>query len=172
VTVDATLAAIDGALADWDTSGDAMRWNPDPALDRVICDGGRPLWPERWSLWRHGTWSYRVTPIVLDPAAMPRADFLREFVASFALLGQAYIRAAEPAIQSFSEAVGRAALAASHGVALDVAKAFGVRPSLLGIGGHDHSPARCRRCNPAGNPLPLTVDGGAYRRRQRARRRR
>lgn len=29
----------------------------------VICDGGRPLWPQRWSLLRHGTWNYRVTAL-------------------------------------------------------------------------------------------------------------
>ncbi|NEA21598.1 hypothetical protein [Actinomadura bangladeshensis] len=28
---------------------------------------------------------------------------------------------------------------------------------------------RCRRCNPAGNPAPLTVDGMAYARRRKAR---
>jgi hypothetical protein len=37
VLVDGTLAAIDSALQDWDTGGDAMRWQPDP--DRVICEG-------------------------------------------------------------------------------------------------------------------------------------
>lgn len=28
--VDHVLAAIDGALQDWDVSDDAMRWSPDP----------------------------------------------------------------------------------------------------------------------------------------------
>ncbi|TDD37850.1 hypothetical protein E1287_07275 [Actinomadura sp. KC06] len=31
---------------------------------------------------------------------------------------------------------------------------------------------RCRRCNPAGNPAPLLVDGAGYARRRKARRRR
>jgi hypothetical protein len=43
VSTDATLAAIDGALQDFETSGDAMRWTPVPG--RVICDGGQPLMP-------------------------------------------------------------------------------------------------------------------------------
>lgn len=34
----------------------------------VICDGGRPLWPERWSVLRHGTWNYRVSIVGLDDA--------------------------------------------------------------------------------------------------------
>lgn len=59
MTIDATLAAIDGALEDWGTSGDAMRWQPDPG--RVICDGGSPLWPERYSELRHGTYHVRVS---------------------------------------------------------------------------------------------------------------
>lgn len=42
------LDAIDGALADYGTSDDAMRWNPDPP--RMICDGGDVLWPERWQV--------------------------------------------------------------------------------------------------------------------------
>lgn len=103
---------------------------------------------------------------------MPRLDFIREAMASFALADHAYIRAVGPVVQAFSEATARAALVASHDLALDVAKAFGIRPSLVGIGGHEHSPARCRRCNPAGNPLPLAVNGADYRRRQQARRRR
>ena len=55
------LDLIDCALEDCSASDDAMRWNPEPA--RVICDGGRPLRPERWSPWRHGAWGYTVTVI-------------------------------------------------------------------------------------------------------------
>ena len=32
----------------------------------VICDGGRPLWPERWHWLRHGTWYYKITAIRAD----------------------------------------------------------------------------------------------------------
>lgn len=46
------LAAIDGALADYAASDDAMRWSPEPP--RVICDGGDVLWPER--RWYESTW--------------------------------------------------------------------------------------------------------------------
>lgn len=34
---------------------------------------------------------------------------------------------------------------------------------------HQHGTTRCRRCNPTGNPPPLTIDGHAYHRRQRRR---
>lgn len=178
MTVDATLAAIDGALEDWGTSGDAMRWQPDP--DRVICDGGRPFWPERWNVWRHGTYQLAVSyapftefgrPPVLNPAAMPCADFLRESLLSFARWGEAYILAARPLVEAFS-AAGEQMLEFGHQLAMATEKAFGIPPSLLGIGGHEHRTARCRTCNPAGNPRPLAINGAAYRSRQRNRRKR
>ena len=43
---------------------EAGDWGPDPP--RVICEGGPALRPERWSPWRHGTWSYKVTAINAD----------------------------------------------------------------------------------------------------------
>lgn len=33
---------------------------------RVICAGGHALRPERWSPWRHGAWSCRITVINAD----------------------------------------------------------------------------------------------------------
>lgn len=156
MTVDSTLAAIDGALDDWGTSGDAMRWTPDPG--RVICDGGRPLWPERWNVWRRGDWSYRVTAI--GAAALPPS------------VNVEFRFDVEPFNQAMA-AAGRALAVFGHDLSIATAKAFGVPPHLLGIGGHERSRvARCRRCNPAGNPFPLAVNGREYRRRQRARRRR
>ena len=71
MSTDTVLAAIDGALEDQGTSGDAMRWQPDPG--RVICDGGRPLWPERWNVWRHGALSYRITAIPFPGTPRPLA---------------------------------------------------------------------------------------------------
>jgi hypothetical protein len=38
-----------------------------------ICDGGRPLRPERWNALRHGTWSYRITAIGPDGLPIPGA---------------------------------------------------------------------------------------------------
>lgn len=39
----------------------------------MICDGGRPLWPVRWNLWRHGTWKYTVTAVGPDGSPLPGA---------------------------------------------------------------------------------------------------
>jgi len=48
-------------------------------------------------------------------------------------------------------------------------------PALLKIAhvvNHQRRHVRCRACNPAGNPLPLAINGHEYHRRQLARRRR
>lgn len=66
------LEVIDGALADCSTSGDAMRWSPEPP--RVICDGGDVLWPERYSILRHGT--YRMGASAIDLTGM-QVEFTR-----------------------------------------------------------------------------------------------
>jgi hypothetical protein len=85
VSTDTVLAAIDGALADLETSADAMRWQPEP--DRVICDGGRPLWPERYGVLRHESYQIYVTRFVPDWALTaasqvePQYDGIIDFLA-------------------------------------------------------------------------------------------
>jgi hypothetical protein len=72
------LATIDGALEDCTVSDDAMRWSGGQ-LERVICDGGKGLMPERWNVWRHDTYSYTITALdesgltvdLLDAACEP-----------------------------------------------------------------------------------------------------
>jgi hypothetical protein len=59
VTTDHTLTAIDGALRDYETSGDAMRWT----AKRVICDSGQPLMPVPWNGLRHGTYYVKVLQV-------------------------------------------------------------------------------------------------------------
>ena len=44
---------------------------PGDILDlELICDGGRPLWPERWNLLRHGTYRYTVAVIGAEDATV------------------------------------------------------------------------------------------------------
>lgn len=108
------LASIDGALHDYQTSGDAMRWT----ADRVICDGGRPL--------RIGR---RPADILRDLglafSSEEAAASLATLGRQFQVLGQAMTDAYAPMIKS--------ALEAAH--AFDLA----LRPAL-----HRRQCARCR----------------------------
>lgn len=164
MTVDATLAAIDGALD-----------------GRVICDGGQPLWPERWNVWRHGTWSYRVTPV---PAIQRQMDAIAAALSTGLPDGLHFAWGpAEPApprhpgavvaeiVQGLAEA--STVILAGFGRAVgEFAKPFARMAHEGDARRNPRQHIRCRRCNPAGNALPLAVNGREYRRRQRARRRR
>ena len=162
----AVLAAIDSALTangtvsrDW-SSPDAMHWSPDKP-EPVICHGARPLMPERWSTWRHGTYSLRVTA--------DTSEFLAQLEAvSRAVTQLAAAWAAEivPGMQQAAKAMA-AAIASIY----DYSWVDGTL--------HWHAAdaprrvlRRCRACHPEAFTEPLAIDGHAYRRRQRARQRR
>jgi hypothetical protein len=142
VTTDSTLAAIDGALRDYETSGDAMRWVPEAG--KVICDGGQPLQllpPVGCStvLWGAPTLMRVPTMDVLSASQFQRA------IANFAV--------------AFEETASQFA-AITAIVNHDMALAF--FPGLHGQKG-------CRRCNPRSYSAPLAINGDAYRRRQKNR---
>lgn len=188
MTVDSTLAAIDGALEDWGTSGDAMRWQP----DRVICDEGRPLWPERWSPWKHGIYRYSVTamgggapvPItgavfrdrmdaVAQALSVPLPDGMRfEWMTVDATSVQAAGELLVAATQHAQEAIVRAYGPAFQALFQAWGKGVTDIAHVVQMAYYPGPHRRCPRCHPAGNPGPLAISGADYRRRQRARRKR
>lgn len=164
MSVDGTLTAIDGALADWGTSKDAMRWQPEPG--RVICDGGRPLMPRARPPFPGGvipgfTSDSDLIPVILEPgtAFVPAALMVSfqvdvgPFIEQMNRLGRMITRTLGPALERIMDPVCQ--------MAHTVDAVYYPRKHI-----------RCRRCNPAGNPRPLTVSGATYRRRQQARKRR
>ncbi len=144
------LAKIDGALAaygsvDYGETGDSMRWHP----RRVICDGGRPLWP-----------APRMAPPALgwDRAERPDDDRPGFLVTAHYQTSQGYNACVRVTV--YTESARKAAQA-------KMAKARHPYP-----GWSPRPASRCGDCNPHGNPEPLAVDGRAYQRRLRNRRRR
>jgi len=178
------LETIDGALADWAASGDAMRWNPEPS--RVICDGGKPLRLERPTPWQ--SWS-RVAdgsdPLAEWECMLPRSPAAYAFYGgsggSYIYLG--YVDAASMRTGREHDGSGytRATVTApqewdctfTFTVAAQIAEAFGFSwDGEL----HYHAagvPSRgCRACNPSAFPRKLPIDGREYARRRAARKRR
>lgn len=139
--VDGTLTAIDGALEDWGTSKDAMRWQPE--VERVICDGGRALMPVRQPV---NFWAICPEPYVR--------------INAYAETFQRVAVSVNIDIEPFMEGLKRA----SEAIARLAHEAHKIQ--------YPRQHVRCYRCNPAGNPRALAVSGVAYRRRQKARKRR
>lgn len=152
---DDTLNAIDAALEGWNdydlsVSPDAMRWAPDePALDSQelvpISTGGAAV----------GYTVYRPS------GAAPTPEQMQQSVAAFRHIVQ-------------RNQAGL--LAAMRMVAAHVSKTIrhvhvGTAPLAYGDDYRRHR-RRCRFCNPAGNPKPLTVDGADYHRRRKNRNKR
>lgn len=139
-----------------------------PDAPSVICDGGRPLRPERWSPWRHGSWSYIVTAIGADGAPLEGAAF--------------EIGAADFAASSFEWHVPAGFRPLEHGdYAIGPLEASGTFTFKVGtespLWHYAHAARlrgwyRCPVCNPRGNPGRLAVDGREYARRRKARKRR
>lgn len=140
------------------------------ALDAppVICDGGRPLRPERWSPWRHGNWSYIVTAIGADGAPLEGATVdigTADFTASsFEWHIPAGFRPLDPG----GYVIGPRELSATF--------TFKVGPDSP-LWHYAHAArlrgwSRCPVCHPRGNPRRLAVDGREYARRRKARKRR
>lgn len=131
-------------------------WSDVP--ERVICDGGVGLRPERWSVWRHGTWHYRVTAIpaeavVLVAAMQDTGPVYGQFMRK---LSDAYSRMARTgwdALKSY--------LRAGHDLHL----------AFMSQGDRRRHCRRCVLCNPA-SYTQTAVNGREYHRRQQARRRR
>lgn len=169
------LEAIDGTLAEWRGSADAMRWStaapPFPRLNGPQAAVARRLCADT------GIDGYAAAVIVADvsdlgalspwwddvrPAALKVMDEAeREAKARI----EAWLAEHARAIQEFGESLAaaltpvlRAAVDAFHGFA-----------SALEPRRHRD---RCRACNPRGNPGPLAVNGHEYRRRQLARQKR
>ena len=126
------LDAIDGAIADYRTSGDAMRWTPEPSTNRQATGRVR---------------------ILLDAAA---------FIGDMRRVGEQ--------LQRQAVAMNRAAAKIGGRLSKSLKPTSATAHQMVG-----HSDrltrVRCRTCNPRGNPPP-SPHGAAYRRRQRARRRR
>ena len=149
-TTDDVLADIDGALTacgtvDYGDTGDQMRWHP----GRVICDDGRPLWP-----------APRKAPPALDwdddgPFDDDRPGFT---VTAHYRTGQGFNACVRATVytEADRDATQRKMAKARHPY-----PGWSPRPA-----------SRCSDCNPAGNPEPLAVDGRAYQRRLRNRRKR
>ena len=137
------LDAIDGALRDYDTSHDAMRWVP----DRVICDGGQPLrigWHQPGSI-------TVLTPTVIAVDDATAAAFTA-LAQRFQALGRATVDMWEPAAKAIA----------------DLAHAIdrGINPGL-----HNRWCARCRPlANP--RPLCIDGAEYRRRQRNRRKRRR
>jgi hypothetical protein len=145
------LDAIDNALEDWEVSGDAMRWNPEPR--RVICDGG-VLWPQRRD------------PPVAAASVTTAADEIAIGSLPFRRLGGITMTVtldASPACAALDAMAAAAGNAASEWVRAAHRTDAAFRP---------RAHIRCRACNPGANPVRLPVDGQAYRRKQLARKRR
>lgn len=154
MSVDATLAAIDGALQDWGTSEDAMRWQPEH--ERVICDDGRPLMPVRQP---PNFWAICPEPYVQINAY---AESFQRAAVSFSVDVQPFIEGLKRACDAITRAFLTACPAAVEPFTRLAHSAHAIQ--------YPRQHIRCSRCNPAGNPKPLAVSGTAYRRRQRNRR--
>ena len=140
----AVLARIDDTLAGSD--GTVSREGGDAmrwSPGRVICDRGKPLRIGRRP--PVGPWAAS-----LDPEQVSRA------IAAFAGVAVSMQQARE-ALSAFARALSKSM------------ERFG--KSAHGLS-HQRRHVRCRGCNPAGNPMPLAIDGREYHRRQLARRRR
>ena len=168
MTTETVLASIDDTLAGYDGAVvrdglDAMRWIP----ERVICDGGRPL--EIKPAPGLGDWTFGARTIIpglsYEMTASSRCGYPRCDCPACeppgTMLGASATLVAYDELADFSAALHRV-LKSLRGLSLLLACAA-PRP---------HQAARCRTCNPAGNPEPLAVDGREYRRRQKARQRR
>lgn len=142
------LASIDGALtaygsADYGDTGDSMRWHP----GRLICDDGRPLWPAPWK-----------APPVLEWDDYPDDDRPGFTVTAHYRTSQGFNACVRATVYTETD---RDATARKMAKALHPYPGWSPRPA-----------SRCGDCNPRGNPEPLAVDGGAYQRRLKNRRRR
>ena len=132
------LAAIDGAVRDWETSSDAMRWTPSrlPSLNQAQKETARRLCA------RTGVDGYAAMFMVLDaePVSSPGAQ-----------------------IQAIGRAVASAfapALAQVGAVCRTLGKAFGNLPVQrmahdLDAGKNPRAHIRCAVCNPCANSGPV-----------------
>lgn len=154
--VDGTLTAIDGALEDWGTSKDAMRWQPE--VERVICDGGRALMPVRQPV---NFWAICPEPYV-------RINAYAETFQRVAVSVNIDIEPFMEGLKRASEAIARAFLPACTAAVEPFTRLAHEAHKIQ----YPRQHVRCYRCNPAGNPRALAVSGVAYRRRQKARKRR
>lgn len=137
------LETIDGALVDYEASGDAMRWVPEEKRE------ARPRTPLSGQISLNGsTWvpvSYDTTPIV-----NPRITF---DMSGFSEALQRMADALQPAV----EAAGKMCAQFTHSID-------------RGFFPEQHK--RCTVCHPWRRPKPLAVNGHEYQRRLKARRRR
>src|SRR5579859_4503699 len=158
------------------SSGDNGRMTGS-ALDipPVICDGGRPLRPERWSPWRHGTWSYIVTVIGADGAPVEGAT-VDIGAAEVTTSSEWWVvrRDGEGmpfTLESLRDASVTVTFGASGANASALAEAFGFcwYDGRFHCHRGDRKPMRCPACNPRGYTPRLCIDGREYARRRRAR---
>lgn len=189
-----TLALIDNALVDWDTSPDAMRWTPEPPVDRQPLQ----LIPDYVEFNGADITEYIRTVIVAPSVRRERAEharMVRQYRQDIALRLMdpicAWLRANRitPGLMPLDAAVtvsgGRIVLPVyvrgEGGIAADPATGGPMRRWIrvrlrvdppdellewLIAWCHHPGPRRWRPCT------PLAVDGAAYQRRLRNRRRR
>jgi hypothetical protein len=160
------LAAIDNALDDGSASEDAMRWTPEP--QRVICNGGEPLWPERWSVLRHGTYYYTVTAIAAPGVVVTIGPC--DGAISHISIDRESVRVPGWARETV---IGPAGASATF----DFKVSPETRAAICRMFHFDHPLprrrySRCPYCNPPGNPGRLAIDGREYARRRAARKKR
>jgi hypothetical protein len=130
---DLILAAIDGALADHETSADAMRWSP----DRVICDGGRPLMPAPPSaLLGLGSMDPACLGAIFQPVSLSISADFSQFAAAMQRMAEAVVESLIPASKRATAFVSRLA----HELDRRERPRWHLR--------------NCRTCNPRGNPPP------------------
>jgi len=142
---DDILDAIDGSLRDNSVSPDAMRWSPDPEAARQERQAG-------------------LAGFIIRPADV---QFIE---CSFTIDVRPFIEPLTRSMADLSEAFTRVGRACSKAVVQMATMCEAHYHPYLAARDRRHR-ARCRTCNPAGNPLPLP-GGGEYRRRQLARKRR
>lgn len=167
--VDGTLDLIDGALRDWETSADAMRWTPDKAVitgDGYTCGGMQGMTPSL---------------VIYDEIAGFGAVIQRQMDAVATALN-ASLRSVLPDGMRFEWVSSTPDDPGREEPEAWTAPRTGwyslVRQPDMRAGHRIHAiywprhHIRCHDCHPIANPQPLVINGAQYRRRQKARRRR
>jgi hypothetical protein len=174
-STDRVLAAIDEAVDgyitwDPDTSTDAMRWRPEKptrhagrvylAPEGALADG-----PTGWTELGYTTDGgfARTAPVLAE-----HIEAARHLSDQLTVTFRANLDAATRAFASIAGAMRQVSGAFKR--VID-ANHPAVAPAIYGDDYRRHR-RTCRRCNPAGNPKPMPVNGAEYQRRTRSRRHR
>lgn len=174
------LDSIDGALHDWETSPDAMRWSPRPAEVKQRAVVGAPsvtLRPGLSLAGAGGPWTAVAGDMLFSHPGTSREE-LPSLAAGILRLADVSRTFSGPPFPSAADHMARTETALT-----DVGRVIGdaFRPLLDWAKRMFHDLSRllfprqhrrCWTCHPSRKPKPLAVDGHAYQRRLKARRKR